>query len=316
MKKSNLDHLLKKYVAGQVTDAEKRKIEAWLDLRKTDERDEPVLDKDDEDKLLNKIWGNLRDHDEDDRGQRRTLPLRRWLQIAASVVILAGLCGGIWLLNTKEHPPYEAVTHHSPRKIILADGTIVWLRPQSRLTYADDDLSRNATLSGAGLFEVSKDSRRPFTIHCGDVQVKVVGTSFHLKSTGPGIELKVLAGKVNISSASDTSGIDVSSKEMAHYADGEVKKQPMNSEEIRTLTTDTEYDMQFTNTPMQEVLNRIEQKFDVKIDVEDARLKRCRITVDLSDQSLEETFNMIKALLDISFTLEPGTATIHGAGCH
>src|SRR5688572_1152418 len=187
MKKTNLDRLLQRYITGQVTEQEKIRIEAWLDVKKTQEGKDMVLDEKDEEKLFRRITAKI-DNAEDikafrpGRGSVRTLFSARWFRVAAMLLVIAVSTYTVWLIVSR-NAVHEASTEANTEKVILEDGTIVWLRENSRLTYDNrDGHLRQATLIGEGLFEVAKDPFRPFTIACSGVTIKVIGTSFNLKT--------------------------------------------------------------------------------------------------------------------------------------
>jgi transmembrane sensor len=70
-------------------------------------------------------------------------------------------------------------------KLVLADGSKVWLNAQSSIVF-DANLqtkqARKITLNGEGFFEVAKDKKRPFIVVAGGVEVKAIGTRFNVKA--------------------------------------------------------------------------------------------------------------------------------------
>ncbi len=70
-------------------------------------------------------------------------------------------------------------------KLILADGTQVWLNANSRLTYptAFHGLNREVELQGEGYFKVTHDARHPFIVRTGDMQTRVLGTEFNVNAS-------------------------------------------------------------------------------------------------------------------------------------
>lgn len=323
MKKTNLDKLLERYITGQVTDQEKMKIEAWLDVKKTEEGTDLVLDEAGEEELFRKITANVdnadeirsfRPRDDDQRAFFRTT----WFRVAASLLLLIASSYTIWFLAFREESPQVFVAAAGMEKVILRDGTIVWLHEGSRFTFAGSgEGKRTATLRGEGLFEVAKDPSRPFIISCGDASVKVVGTSFNLKSDNDGMELKVLTGRVSVSIATNPSGIVVIPNEVAVYRKQlGLTKSVMEREDAKTLTAGTDYNMAFKNAAIKTVIARIERKFGVEVVVENPRVNDCRITADFTDRSLDSTLVTMRELLDIGYTIEKSTVTIRGSGCN
>lgn len=68
-------------------------------------------------------------------------------------------------------------------KLILEDGTAVWLNAGSTLkfpTTLDKQITRKVVLDGEGYFEVASDKRHPFLVLVGGTEVKVTGTKFNV----------------------------------------------------------------------------------------------------------------------------------------
>ena len=68
--------------------------------------------------------------------------------------------------------------------LTLADGTVVWLNAQSRLTYPAAFIGneRRVSIEGEAYFEVAKDAKKPFIVTAGELEMKVLGTVFNVHS--------------------------------------------------------------------------------------------------------------------------------------
>jgi len=105
----------------------------------------------------------------------------------------------------KEELVYNQLTvpYGKKSKVLLADGTKVWLNAGSRLIYPTKfgEKNRVVFLEGEGFFDVSKDEAKPFFIHTSLMKVKVVGTSFIVKAyPGDNTEEAIVAtGVVSVS---------------------------------------------------------------------------------------------------------------------
>jgi ferric-dicitrate binding protein FerR (iron transport regulator) len=88
-------------------------------------------------------------------------------------------------------------------KLLLPDGTQVWLNSNSRLKYTGDFNSKNREvgLEGEAYFDVAKQMRLPFIVHTGTIDIKVLGTSFAVKSypQDETIEATLLKGAIEVS---------------------------------------------------------------------------------------------------------------------
>ena len=88
-------------------------------------------------------------------------------------------------------------------KLILADGTQVWLNANSRLIYptAFKGKNREVELQGEGYFKVTHDAHHPFIVKAGDMQTSVLGTEFNVNAfdqSNPHVTL--VEGSVKVSS--------------------------------------------------------------------------------------------------------------------
>ncbi|HEY4206081.1 MAG TPA: FecR domain-containing protein [Puia sp.] len=79
---------------------------------------------------------------------------------------------------------FVSTRNGSKSKLQLPDGTQVWLNSGSNISYDNDfgSATRQVLLSGEAFFDVVKDNARPFIIHTATVDIKVLGTSFNVRS--------------------------------------------------------------------------------------------------------------------------------------
>ncbi len=320
MEESHLDRLLQRYVRGDVSAAERAKIEAWLDAL-GDEGDDPELTREEEDRIFHKLTSHLTGVEEV-IAQERTDAQKSvtWiLRIAASLLIVGTLAYMGWYLAAPTDGSVEIVSTNGIDKVILNDGSLVWLRTGSQVLYYEkaDEAVRYASFNGEALFEVSKDPDRPFIVECGDTRIKVLGTSFNVRADDEVVEVTVLTGKVNLSNSENTDGVDLLPQERAVCRrNGSFEKITASPGEIAALTLNTDYDMQFVNTRMEAVFERLENKFNTTIEARNAMIADCRITIDLTDQTLEHSLRLISEVLNIEYEIGKAKVVISGNGCN
>lgn len=320
MQKSDFDQLMERYVTGKVSEQERKKIEAWLEVMKTEDNTDLELSDEDEARIFQKLTSNQTTVDDVVALRpKRKARLDRWmLRIAASLVIVSLVSYTAWYFTASPENQLEVVSKNGIEKIILNDGSLVWMHGESKVMYYEkqNDGARYTTFEGEALFEVVKDANHPFIVQCGDVKVKVLGTSFSIKTNPEHVELTVLTGKVNLSSSANTEGIDVLPQEKVIYkSNGEFEKLSTNQQEIASITKNTDYNMQFTNNRMDDVITRIESKFNVSVKLSDKNIRDCQITADFTDQSLEKSLQLITEVLDVTYSIKDNTVTITGTGC-
>jgi len=324
MDEKEFKELIGRCLSGQATKEELSLVEKWLDQRK---QKDPFgkLSVSEKEKVRLKIFKGLSARMvEAEPVKIERLGARAFYRVAAAVILLSILTYSI-LKFTAPSPmkeiaviKYESAAETS-KKVILSDSSIVWLKGNSSIFYPEEfnGRERNVRLVGEALFEVAKNADSPFIIQCGGLTAKVLGTSFNIKSNETDIEVLVLTGKVSLSSKGNSKGLIVLPNEKAvyHPAANQIEKIMAKEKERVAKTVGTEYSMLFHATRMEEIIQRITGKFDVRVLLSDARLNNCTITADFTDQSLERTLSMISQTLEIEYEMSNRQVTLNGAGC-
>ena len=136
----------------------------------------------------------------------------RLLLAAASVLIIVSIT---FLLKQHFNNSLKAsvqqvyVKPGSKSKIILPDGTIVRLNSSSTLSYSTDFNKnvREVELDGEAYFDVAKDAKHPFIVHTSNIDIRVLGTLFNVKSyeQDATIETTLLRGSIEVYNKNDAS---------------------------------------------------------------------------------------------------------------
>lgn len=119
--------------------------------------------------------------------QKRSGIQMYWRYVAVAAVLLILFIPFKYFADKNSADNYVtySVTAHAPvQKIELPDGSTVWLNRLSTLRYRKhfDEKFRKVELDGEAYFEVSKNVNRPFIVCTDDLNVKVLGTSFNIRS--------------------------------------------------------------------------------------------------------------------------------------
>ena len=86
------------------------------------------------------------------------------------------------------------------RSILLSDGSVVELNTQSQLNVYYTDATRLVELvAGEAVFDVAKDSTRPFRVDAGTAIVEAVGTRFNVYRQNAQTVVTVVEGRVAVS---------------------------------------------------------------------------------------------------------------------
>lgn len=106
-------------------------------------------------------------------------------------------------------------------KVVLSDGTEVFLNSDSRLSYPTvfKGKERIVSLEGEGYFKVTRDTKHPFLVKSGKIQVRVLGTEFNVRSYSPDETcVTLIEGKVAVSDTCGMSTTEMKAGQSAHLA--------------------------------------------------------------------------------------------------
>lgn len=131
--------------------------------------------------------------------------------VAAAVVgaiALAGV-GAWWLSRPAPEAPTPQLTASAPSlyqtgvgertTVILSDGSKVTLNTRSRLEVSYAPGRRDVTLAaGQALFDVAKDTARPFVVTAGSRRVTALGTRFDVRLDARRVQVTLIEGKVMV----------------------------------------------------------------------------------------------------------------------
>jgi transmembrane sensor len=128
--------------------------------------------------------------------------------LAAALLILGFSAVRFYFFNNKEQPAVakkslsEIFTHNgSKSNVVLPDGTTVKLNAGSQLTYDKDygNANREVNLIGEAYFVVVKNKEKPFIIHTKKIDIKVLGTTFNVKSyPNESTETSLVRGSIEV----------------------------------------------------------------------------------------------------------------------
>lgn len=323
----NIKFLILKFQNGSITDHEKRMLDNWYNEELPDEL---YWYGDTESELKNRIETNVRFRTAvEDRAAsagRSFIPKA----LVASIAAFFLLCFSVWFYKWQGQGEFiEAVSVQSKNagitKVILSDQTIVWLKGNSKLNYPKHftDKIREVELVGEALFEVTKDKSRPFVIHAGEYTTRVLGTSFNLKVIPDRglLNLDVLTGKVEVTKKGTGLTLEkkytVVANESLHTtnAASDLPTKAISDKDKEILSQGTQYDMNFVSTPIEDIMKRFEQKFDVTFAGYTGEYRSCKVTANLTDQSLETSLKIISMSINADFKIDKKEIRLTGGGC-
>ncbi len=122
--------------------------------------------------------------------EKRSRQIYKKLLVAATFLLIICLSfSGAYLYFKNKYKTIAAfneimVPKGSKSSITLSDGSKIWLNALTELKYPEKfgTSLREVYLEGEAYFEIAKDKNRPFYVRTSDLNIKVLGTAFNVKS--------------------------------------------------------------------------------------------------------------------------------------
>jgi transmembrane sensor len=260
----------------------------------------------------------------DKRSEYRNLPAR----VAASIVVLLSafaLC--YYMFNVIGIPDSASafeeveVTPKGKRSLIsLRDGTKVWLNADSRLKYSDftGHPAREVFLEGEAFFDVAENKERPFIVNTSDIAIKVLGTSFNVKSypDEQKIETTLVEGKVSIESKDDQpKQVSLLPNQKAVFEKESGKIILENEVDVEPYTSWKNGALSFDDQPFSEIVFELERWYNVTIHIEDKSSLACRFSAKINNKTLKEVMELFKSSDGIQYRIDGDEVFITGKLC-
>jgi ferric-dicitrate binding protein FerR (iron transport regulator) len=228
--------------------------------------------------------------------------------IAALLLVTFGVYYFL-VLNKPNGLQTVASANNSTLPVNLADGSLITLNKASQLKFPDKfgSNSREVYFWGEAFFEIASDPSRPFVIETGDARVKVLGTSFNIKSNaGNGItEVVVKTGTVLFYYVDKTDQIlgqvILQKGEKGIYNRSSHSLLKENDNDPNNLSWKTGI-LVFNKTSLDKVLHVVGEKYGVNIRINDQKLSTLKLTATFDNESLESVLEVISLVHKLQFT--------------
>lgn len=200
-------------------------------------------------------------------------------------------------------------------RIILSDGTEVWLNATSTLKFpfSFKDNTREVYLEGEGFFKVAENADKPFVVRTPETVVRVLGTEFNINTYKPGTtSTSLVSGSVSARSGSST--IVLKPGQEAIYTEHLGFTVQQFDQEIALSWMNGIF--QFDNTKLADLAPVIERWFGTKVVFDDPKLAESPFT-GILDKHHDLSF-FLKNLKNTGFNIDHyfSGETLHFKSAH
>ena len=333
---NHMDDLLVKVLLGEASAAEQGQVQQWVaespanerylaDFRRIweESRNLAVHSTVNEDAAWNDFRrrvGEVADNDAARRGpivRRMAFSSRQWLRVAAVLLVLGG---GGWLYYNYQYLPAQFAVVYSEDHVVtdtLPEGTIVTLNKQSSIRYKKllAGNTRAIELEGEAFFNVAPDKNKPFVVTANGVLIKVIGTSFNVKTGRDVKDLKTDVAKNGMDATKnvtevivETGGVEVTSDQHTiRLGSHEKALVPGNNRQpVKEENGDDLYNYYRTHEfvcnglPLERLVEKLNEVYKLHVVIGDSRLRNLPLTATFQEESPDEILYVITRTLKIT----------------
>lgn len=232
------------------------------------------------------------------------------------------------------------VPYGSKAKITLSDSSTVWLNAGSKFQYPNNfsKSARTVYLEGEAFFDVKKDMKNPFYVKTTDINIKVTGTSFNVKSYPEEniIETTLITGSVQIEEKDEVNvtseqfllkpsekasyykenntikideartidNLSESEKSYAGETDGlnhSLAPNPSGKLYLETAWKDNQ--LIFRNESFGSLSKRLERWYNIDIVIRNSQVNEYVLTGSFREETVEQAMNALKMASGLDYTM-------------
>lgn len=200
----------------------------------------------------------------------KTLSVWRKVAAIAAIVVLSigGTIGISKMITASESNEFFVLEapYGEKSKIILSDGSLVWLNAGSTIRYSSNfnKSDRNIELDGEAYFEVTKHNDKPFIVKTQKYDVLVKGTKFNVSSykDEPFVTTTLMEGSIELQYQNKCFRMKAGECNQLDTRSNKFTQTPVHSEQYKSWIEDRiEYDA----ITLQELIFRLSRQYNVNI---------------------------------------------------
>lgn len=244
---------------------------------------------------------------------------RFFIQVAAllMVVVIFSTLYNAFVINVGEKSAaviyQEVKASYGTQCIVeLSDGTVVHLNSGSTLRFPisfGNRKDRKVGLSGEGYFVVSKRNE-PFIVDLHKMEIRVTGTTFNVEAypENSAITVALVEGEVQLQQPNGektSTMMEMKPNQVAIFRQAENKLQWKTENDLEKYTAWTEGKIVFSNDPVNTVIRKLANWYNVDIELSDPGLKKYRFTGTFIDEPLEQVLTILNLTSKMSYVTIP-----------
>lgn len=239
-------------------------------------------------------------------GEKKSVRLRPayplFMKIAASVLLVAGLGWAAMQLTGPKETVIASAADEKNIMVTLPDGSTVWLNRNSTLTYPQKfgKNDRRVKLNGEAFFDVERDEAKPFIIDAGKADIRVLGTSFNVRSDNGSkeVEVFVATGSVMVTSHSGDNSVTLKPGFIGRVS--ETNASDEQNPDANYMSWNTEK-LVYNGQDLTRVFSDLKRAYDIDITADDPGIQHLTLTSVFEDMPHDTIIKVICTTFNLTY---------------
>lgn len=218
-----------------------------------------------------------------------------------------------WQRDSSQYSNQVLSAPTQEQKLTLPDGSTVWLKAGSLLTY---DLpfreQREVHLQGEAFFQVTRDESYPFAVSTRHLRVEVLGTEFDVKALEEDSisEVTLITGEVGVRVGEHYLCLKEKERLLYDVRTGKIERSMLS---VGKSVDWREENLQYEYASLEDVLRGVESRYYIPVIRDSSALNGPVVTLKLTGkETLEETLNYLSLITGaFTYTIHDDRVMIH-----
>lgn len=253
---------------------------------------------------------------------------------AASVIALITVAALAYTTYTRGKAPrlYEYYTASDNHKtIMLPDSSVVILNGNSHLAISKnfDATHREVSVTGEAFFDIRHDANHPFIVHTNEYRIRVLGTSFNVRSypDEKGTETDLITGKVEIVSDTEKERIVLNPEQkfilekrtvpgksagaVVAPVKGTIARLKIDTLTHRAIETSwMRRKMEIKGETLIQIAERLQSWYGIQISFDSDAVKQYRYTATFDDENIFKVLQYLQQSYPFTYKIEHDSIVI------
>ena len=179
-------------------------------------------------------------------------------------------------------------------KILLADGTKVWVNSKSSVRFPVQftEETRKVYIEGEAYFEVAKDENKPFLVYSGSNSIQVLGTEFNVRaySNNPNTYVTLCEGSIELTTK-EQSIVLKPNEQVVINNKGETSLASVNTT-LYTAWKDGAF--MYRNASLITIMEDLSRWYDTEIEIKDQETRDLELSLHINRSS--DFYNILEII--------------------